>query len=103
MDVIKEPGYTHLITVDIEPTVKPSKTVLMYAHWDKQPPLTSQWKEGLGPYTPVVKDGLLYGRGSADDGYGSFSSVLMVKACQHFKLNHPKIIMIFESCEESGK
>ena len=37
-------------------------------HLDKQPPLTSAWSEGLSPYTPVVRDGKLYGRGGADDG-----------------------------------
>ena len=94
---------THLIIVEIEPTIKPAKTVLMYAHWDKQPPLTEKWSAGLHPTKPVIKNGLLYGRGSADDGYGSFAAILTIKACQHFKMSHPKIVMVFESCEESGK
>lgn len=32
-------------------------TVLMYGHLDKQPPMTTGWAEGTGPYTPVIKDG----------------------------------------------
>jgi acetylornithine deacetylase/succinyl-diaminopimelate desuccinylase-like protein len=52
----------------------------MYGHFDKQPHMTG-WDEGLGPTTPVVKDGKLYGRGGADDGYAAFCAVLSVKAC----------------------
>lgn len=51
----------------------------MYGHIDKQPPLTEGWKEGLHPYKPVIKDGKLYGRGSADDGYAFFSCVSIIK------------------------
>lgn len=92
---------THVILVEIEGT---EKVALMYAHWDKQPPLDEKlWRHGLGPRTPVVENDHLYGRGSADDGYGTYAAVLAVKACQHMKLPHPKIIMVLESCEESGK
>jgi acetylornithine deacetylase/succinyl-diaminopimelate desuccinylase-like protein len=37
------------------------KTVLFYGHMDKQPPFEG-WSEGLHPYKPVVRDGLLYGK-----------------------------------------
>ena len=102
MEVIKEPGKTHLIIVEVEGSVKPAKTVLMYAHWDKQPPMEGKWAPGLGPFTPVIKDDLLFGRGSADDGYGSFAAVLSIKACQQEKMSHPRIVMVFESDEESS-
>ena len=52
-----------------------------YGHLDKQPPFEG-WSQGLGPYTPVIRDGRLYGRGSADDGYAIFSAVAAVCACQ---------------------
>jgi len=50
------------------------QTVLMYGHLDKQPAMIG-WEEGLGPWEPVLRDGRLYGRGGADDGYAVFSAV----------------------------
>ena len=38
------------------------------------------WKEGLGPTTPVIKDGLLYGRGGSDDGYSTYAAITTIKA-----------------------
>lgn len=91
-----------MIFVEIDATMKDAKTVLMYAHWDKQPPLEGKWAPGLGPFTPVIKDGFLYGRGCIDDGYGSFAAILSIKACQHFNIPHPRIVMTLESAEESS-
>jgi acetylornithine deacetylase/succinyl-diaminopimelate desuccinylase-like protein len=39
------------------------------------------WEEDLGPTKPVIRDGKLYGRGGADDGYSAFCAVSSVKAC----------------------
>jgi acetylornithine deacetylase/succinyl-diaminopimelate desuccinylase-like protein len=58
------------------------RTILMYGHLDKQPPLTEEWETGLHPYDPVVRDGKIYGRGSSDDGYAIFSAITAVKALQ---------------------
>ena len=33
------------------------------------------WREGLGPWIPVIEDGKLYGRGSAADGYAVFAAL----------------------------
>jgi len=38
--------------------------------------------EGLGPTIPKIRDGKLYGRGGADDGYSTYSTILALKALQ---------------------
>ena len=48
----------------------------------------------------MIKDGFLYGRGSADDGYAFFSSVLAIKACQENGLPHPRCVITIEGSEE---
>jgi acetylornithine deacetylase/succinyl-diaminopimelate desuccinylase-like protein len=37
--------------------------------------------EGLEPYKAVIKDGKMYGRGGADDGYSIYASVAAIKMC----------------------
>lgn len=55
------------------------KNVMVYGHLDKQPHMEG-WMEGTGPTTPVIIDGKLYGRGSADDGYVPFTTFLAMRA-----------------------
>ncbi|MBN8508269.1 MAG: M20/M25/M40 family metallo-hydrolase, partial [Burkholderiales bacterium] len=43
-------------------------TVVFYGHLDKQPEFNG-WRNDLGPWTPKLENGKLYGRGGADDGY----------------------------------
>jgi acetylornithine deacetylase/succinyl-diaminopimelate desuccinylase-like protein len=52
--------------------------VMLYGHLDKQPWMEG-WDEGLGPTSPVIRDGYLYGRGGADDGYSVFTVMLAIK------------------------
>lgn len=54
--------------------------MLFYGHFDKQPPFTG-WDEGLGATIPVIKDGKLYGRGGADDGYSTYGTMIAIKSC----------------------
>jgi len=78
-----------------------ASTVLMYGHLDKQPAMTG-WDEGLGPWTPVLRDGCLYGRGGADDGYAIFAAVSAIRALKQQNVAHSRIVVVIECCEESG-
>ena len=40
------------------------------------------WREGFGPWVPVIEDGKLYGRGGADDGYAVFAALAALGALQ---------------------
>ena len=74
---------------------------MVYGHLDKQP-YEEPWDEGLGPTDPVIKDGRLYGRGSSDDGYAAFSTMLAIKAAQIEGKPLPRICLVLETEEESG-
>ena len=78
-----------------------SSTVLMYGHLDKQPAMVG-WEDGLGPWTPVLRDGKLYGRGGADDGYAIFATISSIRSLQQRKIAHSRIVVLIECCEESG-
>ena len=75
--------------------------VLFYSHLDKQPE-ASGWSEGKGPWTPVIEDGWLFGRGSVDDGYGGYAGILSVLALQDQGISHPTCRFLIETGEESG-
>ncbi|HEX8619392.1 MAG TPA: M20 family metallopeptidase [Thermoanaerobaculia bacterium] len=99
LDVHEIEGRTPVIFMEIEGDA--SSTVLMYGHLDKQPAMVG-WEEGLGPWTPVLRDGKLYGRGGADDGYAIFATIAAIKAVQQQGLPHSRIVVLIECCEESG-
>ena len=92
-------GRTPLMFIEVDGN--DSSTVLMYGHLDKQPAMVG-WEEGLGPWTPVLRDGRLFGRGGADDGYAVFAAISAIKAVQQQGLEHSRIVVIIECCEESG-
>ncbi len=92
-------GRTPLLFLEVEGD--PSSTVLMYGHLDKQPAMIG-WEAGLGPWEPVLRDGRLYGRGGADDGYAVFSAVTAIKALRDAGVPHSRIVVVIECCEESG-
>ncbi|MFV0535001.1 MAG: M20/M25/M40 family metallo-hydrolase, partial [Cumulibacter sp.] len=70
-----------LIFIEIPPAGggDPNDTVVLYGHLDKQPEMEG-WREGLGPWTPVLEGDRLYGRGGADDGYSTFASLTAIEA-----------------------
>ncbi len=77
------------------------QTVLLYGHLDKQPEM-SGWHADLGPWTPVIKEGRLYGRGAADDGYAAYASLTAIRALHAQHLMPARCVIIIEACEESG-
>jgi len=72
-------GKTPFIFVEIEGTEKDADVMLFYGHFDKQPPMDGLWDEGLSAFKPVQRDGKLYGRGGADDGYSIYAVITALK------------------------
>jgi len=99
VEVRRLPGRTPLLFVDI-PGELPG-CVMLYGHLDKQPEFTG-WLPGLGPWEPVIRDGKLYGRGAADDGYAVFSSLTAIAALKEQGIRLPRCVVLIEACEESG-
>jgi acetylornithine deacetylase/succinyl-diaminopimelate desuccinylase-like protein len=99
VEVRRLPGLTPILLVDI-PGDLPG-TVLLYGHLDKQPEFTG-WLPGLGPWEPVIRDGRLYGRGAADDGYAAFSSLAAITALKEQRVPLPRCVVLIEASEESG-
>jgi acetylornithine deacetylase/succinyl-diaminopimelate desuccinylase-like protein len=99
VEVVRIEGRTPLLFVDI--AGQSDDVVLLYGHYDKQPEF-SGWDEDLDPWTPVIKDGKLYGRGGADDGYATFGSLTAIRALQEQGIPHARCVVIVEGCEESG-
>ncbi len=99
VEVRRLPGKTPLLYVDI-PGELPG-CALLYGHLDKQPEFTG-WLPGLGPWEPVLREGKLYGRGSADDGYAVFSSLTAIAALKAQRIPLARCVLLIEACEESG-
>ncbi len=102
LEVIRLDGRTPVLFFEIPATrAESTATVLMYGHLDKQPEFTG-WRSDLGPWTPKYQDGKLYGRGGADDGYAVYASIAAVQALKAQGVEHPRIVGLIETCEESG-
>ena len=86
---------------DGTPAPASGQTVLMYGHLDKQPEFNG-WRSDLGPWTPVIDDGKLYGRGGADDGYAIYAAITAIQALKAQGVAHPRIVGLIETSEESG-
>jgi acetylornithine deacetylase/succinyl-diaminopimelate desuccinylase-like protein len=97
------PGLTPLIICEV-PATDPAlaeRTVLLYGHLDKQPEMAG-WREGLGPWTPVIEGDKLYGRGGADDGYAAFAALVAIECAQAAGIPHARLVVLIEASEESG-
>jgi acetylornithine deacetylase/succinyl-diaminopimelate desuccinylase-like protein len=102
LEVVRLGDRTPVIFMDIPATGgRSGDTVLLYGHLDKQPEMTG-WRDGLGPWTPVLDGDKLFGRGGADDGYAIFATMTALGAMQRDKLPHARCVVLIEACEESG-
>ncbi|HEU5288251.1 MAG TPA: M20/M25/M40 family metallo-hydrolase, partial [Candidatus Limnocylindria bacterium] len=89
----------HPAVVGYFPAPAGAPTVLLYAHHDVQPPgPESEW--GSPPFTPTVRDGRLFGRGSSDDKAGVVAHIAALRA---FGGKPPVGVAVFiEGEEEAG-
>jgi len=99
LEVVRLPGRTPLLFFEIPGVGR--HTVLLYGHLDKQPEMTG-WREGLGPWQPVIRDDRLFGRGAADDGYAVFAALTAILALRAQRIPHARCVGLIECCEESG-
>jgi len=102
LEVVRLPGQTPVLFFEVAATRSHAQqTVLMYGHLDKQPEFNG-WRSDLGPWTPKLEDGRLYGRGGADDGYAAYAAIAAIQALKSQQVEHPRIVGLIETCEESG-
>ena len=99
VEIVRIDGRTPVLFLDIPG--QSDDVVLLYGHYDKQPEFTG-WDDDLSPWEPVIKDGKLYGRGGADDGYSTFGSLTAIRALQEQGIPHAHCVVLIEGCEESG-
>ncbi len=85
-----------------EKIIDPSKpTVLVYGHYDVQPPDPLElWHSG--PFEPVIKEGKIYARGSADDKGQFYMHVKAFEALMKTNSLPLNIKFIIEGEEEVG-
>jgi acetylornithine deacetylase/succinyl-diaminopimelate desuccinylase-like protein len=85
-----------------EKIIDPAKpTVLVYGHYDVQPPdPLDLWHSG--PFEPVIKDGLIYARGSADDKGQFYMHVKAIEAMMKTSGLPCNVKVMIEGEEEVG-
>lgn len=88
--------FGELVTDESKPTV------LVYGHYDVQPPDPMDLWE-TPPFEPTVRNGDIYARGASDDKGQSFTHVKSLEAYQKTSTDFPvNIKFIFEGEEEIG-
>lgn len=104
VELLRPAGRSPLLVVDVPATgaaTAAADTVLLYGHLDKQPEMAG-WRDGLGPWEPVLEGDRLYGRGGADDGYSTFAALTAIEAARHNGTPHARCLVLIEASEESG-
>ncbi|MEO9134994.1 MAG: M20 family metallopeptidase [Casimicrobiaceae bacterium] len=99
VEIVRLAGRTPLLLFEVPGSN--DRTVLLYGHLDKQPEMIG-WRADGGPWTPVIENGKLYGRGGADDGYAIFAALSALGALHAQGVAHARCVGLIETCEESG-
>ncbi|HEX3926907.1 MAG TPA: M20/M25/M40 family metallo-hydrolase [Gemmatimonadales bacterium] len=95
-------GEGHPIVWGESPNVPGAPTLLIYGHYDVQPvDPVSEWISP--PFVPTVRDGALYGRGTADDKGQVFCLLKAYEAALDAERQPPlNVHFLFEGEEECG-
>jgi acetylornithine deacetylase/succinyl-diaminopimelate desuccinylase-like protein len=89
---------SHPVVWGVGPVVPGAPTLLLYGHYDVQPPdPLNEWTSPA--FEPTVRDGKLYARGSADDKGQVFCLLKAIAACDRPPVNFRFLI---EGEEEFG-
>lgn len=110
-DALRSEGFTDVALLDTPdgtqsvygclPGPEGAKTVLLYAHYDVQPPLDeAAW--ATPPFELVDRDGRWYGRGSADCKGGVIMHLLALRALKATGGVPVHVKVIVEGSEEQG-
>jgi acetylornithine deacetylase/succinyl-diaminopimelate desuccinylase-like protein len=102
VDIVRIAGLTPTVVVEVPATDdEATGTVLVYGHYDKQPPFDG-WTNGRGPWTPQIEGDWLYARGVADDGYALPTTLLALESLRAGGGRHARCVIMAEGSEESG-
>src|SRR6266851_95347 len=100
VDIIKTAGHPLIYGDWLHAPDKP--TVLLYGHYDVQPPDPLELWE-TAPFEPTIRDGNLYARGSADDKGQMYMHVKAIEALQAVNGTLPvNVKFLIEGEEEVG-
>jgi len=89
---------THPVVWGVGPEVPGAPTLVIYGHYDVQPPdPLNEWV--TAPFEPTVRDGKLYARGSADDKGQVFCLLRAIEAAGQPRVN---LRFLIEGEEEHG-
>lgn len=82
-------------------TNKNSPTVLIYGHYDVQPPdPLNMWDSP--PFEPMIKEGRIYARGAGDNKGQLFANLVATDLLKTYDLPMPTVKFIFDGEEELG-
>ena len=89
---------THPVVWGVGPEVPGAPTLVIYGHYDVQPPdPLNEWV--TPPFEPTIRDGKLYARGSADDKGQVFCLLRAIEAAGRPRVN---LRFLIEGQEEHG-